>query len=135
MDNRFKKNERRYKKNKSINNLKENNYMIIRDIPFEAVDWAEIKSERHDGESGYAECKTRQFGDIRVRVVKYSPGYKADHWCKKGHILYCLEGEMTTVLKDGRVTQLCKGMSCQIEDENYPHNSHTKNGATLFIVD
>lgn len=109
--------------------------MIIKDIPFEAVEWSEVKSERHDGESGYAEWKTRQFGDIRVRIVKYSPGYKADHWCKKGHILYCLEGEMTTELKDGRVIQLHKGISYQVEDENYPHSSHTMDGATLFIVD
>ena len=109
--------------------------MIIRDIPFETVNWEEMKSERHEGESGYAEWKTRQFGDIRVRVVKYSPGYKADHWCKKGHILYCIEGEMTIMLKDGRITQLRKGMSYQVEDDNYPHSSYTNDGATLFIVD
>ncbi len=109
--------------------------MIIKNTPFEATDWTTIKNEHHDGESGYAEWKLRQCGDIRVRVVKYSPNYKADHWCIKGHILYCLEGEMTTELKDGRTIQLRKGMSYQVEDENYPHRSHTKTGATLFIVD
>jgi quercetin dioxygenase-like cupin family protein len=109
--------------------------LIIKNIPFETTDWSELKSERHEGETGYALWKVRQCGDIRVRVVEYSANYKADHWCAKGHILYCLEGEMTTHLKDGRVVELRKGMSYQVEDENYPHSSYTKNGATLFIVD
>jgi quercetin dioxygenase-like cupin family protein len=109
--------------------------MIIKNIPFQTTDWAVIKSDRHSGETGYADWKTQHCGDIRVRVVEYSPNYKADHWCFKGHILYCLEGEMTTELKDGRTIQLRKGMSYQVEDENYPHSSHTKTGATLFIVD
>jgi quercetin dioxygenase-like cupin family protein len=109
--------------------------LIIKNIPFETTDWSAMKSERHTGESGYADWKVRQWHDIRVRVVHYSPNYKADHWCTKGHILYCLEGEMTTELKDGRKIHLRKGMSYQVEDENFPHNSHTKTGATLFIVD
>jgi hypothetical protein len=109
--------------------------LIIKSIPFEATDWSAVKSERHEGESGYAIWKVRQCGEIRVRVVEYSPNYKADHWCTKGHILYCLEGAMTTVLKDGRVIELKKGMSYQVEDDNYPHSSHTELGATLFIVD
>jgi quercetin dioxygenase-like cupin family protein len=109
--------------------------LIINSIPFETTDWSEIKNERHEGETGYALWKVRQCGNIRVRVVEYSPDYKADHWCAKGHILYCLDGEMTTHLKDGRVFELRKGMSYQVEDDNYPHRSYTKNGAVLFIVD
>jgi hypothetical protein len=109
--------------------------MIIKNIPFQTTDWTLAKSERHNGETGYADWKTQQCGDIRVRVVEYSANYKADHWCFKGHILYCLEGEMATELKDGRTIQLRKGMSYQVEDENYPHSSHTKTGAILFIVD
>jgi quercetin dioxygenase-like cupin family protein len=109
--------------------------VIIKNIPFETTDWSKMKGERHEGETGYALWKVRQCGDIRVRVVEYSANYKADHWCSKGHILYCLQGEITTELKDGRVIQLHKGMSYQVEDENYPHSSHTKNGAVLFIVD
>ena len=109
--------------------------MIIQNIPFEATDWSTVTPERHEGETGYALWKVRQCGDIRVRVVEYSADYKADHWCSKGHILFCLEGEMTTRLKDGRVIELRKGMSYQVEDEGYPHSSYTKNGATLFIVD
>ncbi|MBL7995051.1 DHCW motif cupin fold protein [bacterium] len=109
--------------------------MILQNIPFDAVDWTAVPEDRHDGETGYADWKTRQFGDIRVRVVTYSPGYKADHWCKKGHIIYCLEGDMMTELHDGRQIELRKGMSYQVEDGNYPHRSYTKNGAKLFIVD
>jgi hypothetical protein len=109
--------------------------MNIKTVPFEITNWDEIKSERHDGETGYADWKVRQCGNIRVRVVEYSANYKADHWCAKGHILFCLGGEMTTHLKDGRVFELRKGMSYQVEDENYPHSSFTKTGAKLFIVD
>ena len=109
--------------------------MNIKNMPVETTDWATVKSERHEGETGYALWKVRQYGDIRVRVVEYSANYKADHWCSKGHILYCLEGEMTTRLKDGRVIELRKGTSYQVEDEHFPHSSCTKNGATLFIVD
>jgi quercetin dioxygenase-like cupin family protein len=109
--------------------------MKIRNIPFEAIDWSMIESERHEGEMGYALWKVRQYGDLRIRVVEYSANYKADHWCPKGHILYCLEGAMTTTLKDGRVFELRKGMSYQVEDDNYPHTSFTATGATLFIVD
>jgi quercetin dioxygenase-like cupin family protein len=109
--------------------------MKIKNIPFEAVDWEHTQSERHPGESGYADWKVKQCGDIRVRVVEYSPGYKADHWCSKGHILYCLEGSMMTELKDGRKIELRKGMSYHVEEDTHPHRSHTTSGATLFIVD
>ena len=109
--------------------------MIMKNVPFQATDWSEIQSERHQGKTGFALWKVQQCGDIRVRVVEYSANYKADHWCSKGHILYCLEGGMTTKLKDGRTIELHKGMSYQVEDDNYPHSSFTKNGAVLFIVD
>jgi quercetin dioxygenase-like cupin family protein len=109
--------------------------VIIKNIPFETTDWSGMKGERHDGETGHAVWKTRQCADIRVRVVEYSKNYKADHWCSKGHILFCLEGDITTKLMDGRTIELHKGMSYQVEDENYPHSSNTKNGAILFIVD
>lgn len=75
------------------------------------------------------------FGDIRVRIVEYSPGYLADHWCSKGHILMCLEGELTTELEDGRVFVLTPGMSYQVADGEEPHRSSTVGGAKLFVVD
>jgi hypothetical protein len=67
--------------------------------------------------------------------VEYSPGYLADHWCAKGHVLLCLEGELTTELADGRVMQLLPGMSYQVADDTMPHRSSTVTGAKLFIVD
>lgn len=109
--------------------------MKMAHIPFETIEWQKVNPERHEGETGFAEWKVRQCGDIRVRVVTYSPGYKADHWCAKGHIIYCLEGSIMTELRDGRSFELKKGMSYHVEDDNYPHRSYTQSGATLFIVD
>jgi quercetin dioxygenase-like cupin family protein len=104
-------------------------------IPFGTTDWETEKSERKPGETGWADWKTRQFGAIRVRLLEYSPGYKADHWCVKGHILYCLAGELVTELKDGRTFVLRPGMSYQVADNAEPHRSFTQHGAKLFVVD
>jgi hypothetical protein len=79
--------------------------------------------------------RTCQFGSIRVRMVDYSPGYRADHWCPKGHILLCLEGELHTDLQDGRTFVLTAGTSYQVADNAEPHRSFTATGAKLFIVD
>jgi hypothetical protein len=89
----------------------------------------------HAGEKGVANWRTRQFGDIRVRIVDHSPGYLADHWCEQGHVLLCLQGELHTQLKDGRVEVLRPGMSYQVGDCSEAHRSYSPNGAKLFIVD
>lgn len=104
-------------------------------IPFGTTDWANVPETRHAGTTGEAVWRTRHFGDIRVRMVTYTPGYLADHWCSKGHILLCLTGELTTELEDGRTFVLKPGMSYQVADGAEPHRSHTAAGATLFIVD
>ena len=109
--------------------------MEISDIPFGITDWATIIPTEHPGETGTAVWRTRTFGAIRVRMVEYSPGYRADHWCEKGHILLCLAGELNTELRDGRQFQLRPGVSYQVADGAEPHRSHTARGATLFIVD
>jgi quercetin dioxygenase-like cupin family protein len=109
--------------------------MQISDISFGTTDWATIAPTEHAGETGMATWRTQTFGDIRVRMVEYSPGYLADHWCEKGHILLCLSGELTTELADGRVFVLTPGMSYQVADGAEPHRSSTQSGATLFIVD
>jgi hypothetical protein len=109
--------------------------MRISDIPFGTTQWSEVEPTIHRGEAGTATWRTRNFGDIRVRMVEYSPGYVADHWCQKGHILLCLDGELRTDLADGRSFVLKPGMSYQVADEAEPHRSHTANGARLFIVD
>jgi len=68
-------------------------------------------------------------------MVEYTPGYLADHWCVKGHILLCLEGDLHTELQDGRKFVLKPGMSYQVADNAEPHRSFAPNGAKLFIVD
>lgn len=109
--------------------------MKIDDIPFEVTDWAGVEPTVHPGTTGKAFWRTRQCGAIRVRMVDYSPGYLADHWCEKGHILFCLEGRMDTELADGRVVTLTAGMSYQVADGASSHRTSTEDGAKLFIVD
>jgi hypothetical protein len=109
--------------------------MNITDIPFGTTDWSTIEPTMHPGETGSATWRTREFGEIRVRLVEYSPGYVADHWCQKGHILLCMEGELRTELADGRSFSLKPGMSYQVADGAEPHRSRTEKGARLFIVD
>ncbi len=109
--------------------------MHIGDIPFGTTDWSAIEPTEHCGTTGVAYWRTRQFGTIRVRMVEYSPGYLADHWCSKGHILLCLDGELRTELEDGSVHVLKAGMSYQVADNAEAHRSSTTTGARLFIVD
>ena len=104
-------------------------------FPFTAIDWSSVERVEHRGQSGAAFWQTRQFGDVRVRVVEYTPGYVADHWCTKGHIVLCLEGELETELGDGRVVRLGPGMTYQVADDAEPHRSSSRTGARLFIVD
>ena len=109
--------------------------MHIAAIPFDTTDWAAVPAVDHPGATGVARWRTRQLGDIRVRMVEYSAGYMADHWCEKGHILLCLGGELHTELSDGRTVVLTAGMSYQVGDAVAPHRSSTPTGARLFIVD
>jgi len=109
--------------------------MQMTDIPFGVTDWAGVPVTQHPGEIGQALWRTRQFGTLRVRQVEYTPGYLADHWCRKGHILLVLEGELVTELEDGRRFTMTPGMSYQVADEAEAHRSRTAGGAKLFIVD
>jgi hypothetical protein len=109
--------------------------MQMSSIPFGTTDWSVIERIEHKGERGVAYWRTCHFGSIRVRMVEYTPGYLADHWCVKGHILLCIEGELHTDLEDGRTFTLRPGTSYQVADNAEPHRSHTEVGAKLFIVD
>jgi hypothetical protein len=109
--------------------------MKMSDIPFETTDWSNIAATEQPGEAGTVTSRTRQFGDIRVRMVDYSPGYVADHWCQKGHVLFCVDGELHTDLADGRSFVLTPGMSYQVADGAEAHRSRTAKGARLFVVD
>jgi len=109
--------------------------MKISNIPFGTTDWSRVERTEHKGETGVAYWRTREFGGIRVRMVEYTPGYLADHWCQKGHVLLCLAGELHTELRDGRTFLLKPGMSYQVADHAEAHRSSSASGATLFIVD
>lgn len=109
--------------------------MDMSGIPFGTTDWSRVEHTQHEGERGLAYWRTQHFGRIRVRMVEYTPGYRANHWCSKGHILLCIEGELHTELNDGRTFTLRPGMSYQVADNAEPHRSYTPVGAKLFIVD
>lgn len=109
--------------------------MNILDVPFCTVDWSTVEPTVHPGITGEALWRTFQMGNIRVRMVEYTPGYLADHWCEKGHVLLVMKGSLDTELADGRKFTLTPGTSYQVADGTDPHRSSTREGATLFIVD
>ena len=109
--------------------------MQMSGLSFAFTDWAQVERTEHKGETGTAYWQTQNFGDIRVRMVEYTPGYMADHWCSKGHVLLCLEGQLHTELRDGRKFTLTPGMSYQVADNAEAHRSSTTIGAKLFVVD
>jgi len=109
--------------------------MRIEDVPFGVTDWASVPRTQHPGETGTASWRTKEIGNIRVRMVEYSPGYLADHWCSRGHVLLVLEGELVTELQDGSSHLVQAGQSYEVADDAMPHRSRTARGAKLFIVD
>jgi hypothetical protein len=110
--------------------------MKIPPLPFTVTDWSAVAPTIHPGETGEARWRTLTMGDLRVRMVTYSPGYRADHWCDRGHVLFVVEGQLETELRDGRRFTLMPGMSYQVSDfGDAAHRSSTEAGATLFIVD
>lgn len=109
--------------------------MEISSIPFVLTNWAQIERTEQKGEAGIAYWQTRKFGEIRVRMVQYTAGYVADHWCSKGHVVLCVEGRLDSELRDGRKFTLVPGMSYQVSDNAEAHRSSTATGAKLFIVD
>lgn len=109
--------------------------MKLASLPFQTLDWSSIPKEEKKGETGFVYSQVFMMGDIRVRKVEYSAGYKADHWCKKGHIILCMKGEMDTELDDGRIMRLTAGMTYFVGDNCEAHRSSTQGGCKLFIVD
>jgi quercetin dioxygenase-like cupin family protein len=109
--------------------------MRIENVPFGVTDWSRVSATEHPGTTGTARWRTVEIGNIRVRMVEYSPGYLADHWCSRGHVLLVLEGRLETELQDGSLHVLLPGQSYQVADGAMPHRSRTAEGARLFIVD
>jgi hypothetical protein len=104
-------------------------------IPFQLIDWQQVPATEQPGETGWVCSRTIQLGPLRVRVLEYSANYLADHWCRKGHVMYVLEGEVETQLEDGRVFINSQGMSYVVSDEMSSHRSFSKLGARLLLVD
>jgi len=109
--------------------------MNDKNIPFKSIDWTKIPKTQYKGETGFAYWQTLQFDGLRIRLVEYSKDYIADHWCEKGHIVHCLEGEVINELKDGTQSVLTPGMSYVVSDELSSHRSITKEGVKLMIID
>jgi hypothetical protein len=109
--------------------------MFMENIYFQTVDWKQIDRIEHKGEKGSSFWQTIQLQGLRLRVVEYSKGYIADHWCKKGHIVHCLKGEFVTELEDGAVFTLNEGMTYMVSDNLSSHRSSTANGVQLMIID
>lgn len=109
--------------------------MLPQGHAFSSTDWAAIEPTRHPGVTGHALWRTKEIGPLRIRTVEYTPGYLADHWCKRGHVLFVLEGELRTELDDGRVIHLTAGQSYEVATDMEAHRSSTAGGAKLFIVD
>jgi len=104
-------------------------------IPFTTIDWSSIEKEEFIGETGTSFWQTVQFNGLRIRIVEYSKGYLANHWCQKGHIVYCLEGEFISELENGEKLILTKGMSYIVTDNLNSHRSQSSPGVKLLIID
>ena len=109
--------------------------MNANSISFQTTDWTGIPRTTHPGDTGIAYWQTLQFGDLRIRMVEYSENYLADHWCQKGHIVYCIEGEVESELSTGEKYSLKKGMTYQVSDDLSSHRSYSKDGVKLLIID
>ena len=109
--------------------------MSNKNIPFQTIDWTAIPKTEHKGETGIAYWQTIQFEGLRIRIVEYSKGYVADHWCQKGHIVYCLDGEFVSKLEDGTEFILTKGSTYVVSDGLSSHCSISKDGVKLLIID
>ncbi len=109
--------------------------MTDQNIPFQTIDWTGIPKTEHPGDSGMAYWQTAQYYGLRIRIVEYSANYVADHWCERGHIVQCLEGEFVSEMSDGTEFILSKGMTYVVSDNLSSHRSVTKNGVKLLIID
>jgi hypothetical protein len=106
-----------------------------KNIPFQIIDWSSIPKTIHEGEKGFAYWQTIQFEGLRIRIVEYSKGYLANHWCQKGHILHCLDGSLISELESGEKFALNPGMTYVVSDDLSSHRSFTETGVKLLIID
>jgi hypothetical protein len=104
-------------------------------IPFHTIDWEDVPRIENKGETGTSFSRTKQYGGLRIRIVEYSPGYLADHWCQKGHVVYCLAGAFDSEMENGEIFSLKQGMSYVVSDQMSSHRSVSVEGVKLLIID
>ena len=104
-------------------------------IPFQTIDWDPIEKTEHIRTTGIAHWQTIQLGGLRIRKVRYSKDYLANHWCQKGHVVHCLEGDFISELKSGEQVLLSKGMTYVVSDDASSHRSMSATGVALLIID
>ncbi len=109
--------------------------MKIQDVPFTTTVWRDVAPVEHPGVTGSASWRTVEAGNLRVRMVEYSPGFLQDHWCPRGHVILVLEGELVVELGDGRIVKLIVGESFQVADDASSHRLSSGPGARVFVVD
>ena len=110
--------------------------MKLDSVSIGAVDWRQVPAIAHAGETGSATARSRDIGGVQLRIVQYGAGYRADHWCAKGHVVHVLAGDLTIEHDDGRRFDLSAGMTWHApDDSSAPHRVLCATGATVFIVD
>ncbi len=109
--------------------------MNPQNYPYQTIDWNSVPKVEFKGEQGSAWWQTIQLPGLRIRIVEYSKGYLADHWCRKGHIVHCLKGEFTSELNNGNKFIMKEGMTYIVSDELSSHRSSTKDGVKVMIID
>ena len=110
--------------------------MKIEGVSWKTVDWGGLPPAEDAGHSGSARSRTAEAGNVRARIVEYSPGFRSDHWCPRGHVLLVLEGALAVDLRDGRHIQLAAGQGFLAgDDATNPHRASSEAGARVFIVD
>jgi hypothetical protein len=107
----------------------------MNDIHFQTIDWESVEKVEHTGVLGFAYWQTVEFCGLRIRLVEYSSGYFADHWCQKGHVVHCLDGEFITELASGEKIQMTTGQSYIVSDELSSHRSYSESGVKLLVID
>jgi hypothetical protein len=104
---------------------------MSKNIEYQVIDWNKIQRTEHPGQTGVAHWQTLHFANVRVRIVEYSKGYRADHWCQKGHLVHCLEGELVSEQQNGDKQVLKQGMTYIVSDDRSTHRSSTETGVRL----
>jgi len=110
--------------------------MKLANIPEQVTDWTQLPAIEVPGTSGVAKARTQDIGEAQLRLIEYSQGYLADHWCAKGHVIYVVSGTLAIEHQDGRAAcALSAGMSWCVADEARAHRVRSDDGATIFVLD